>query len=146
MLRITPDSAYPLHSVESTRLLEERATAVLPSHTLMQRAGLAIANLAQALAPHARTIWVACINGVNGIVAIHGDVATQTPVIQVVVLTATYGYLRSMVLDEPTGVLYATTATGVIAVGTQFQCQEGWACALIPPSCRSVRGRCLGWC
>ena len=38
----------------------------LPPHTLMQRAGLAVARLALALAPHARTIWIACGPGNNG--------------------------------------------------------------------------------
>ena len=35
-------------------------------HTLMRRAGLAVARLAMALAPHARTIWIACGPGNNG--------------------------------------------------------------------------------
>ena len=38
----------------------------LPAHTLMQRAGLAVARLALAIAPHARTIWIACGPGNNG--------------------------------------------------------------------------------
>ena len=40
--------------------------AQLAPHTLMQRAGLAVAQLAQAIAPHARTIWIACGPGNNG--------------------------------------------------------------------------------
>jgi hydroxyethylthiazole kinase-like uncharacterized protein yjeF len=32
----------------------------------MQRAGLAVARLARALAPHARTVWIACGPGNNG--------------------------------------------------------------------------------
>ena len=40
--------------------------AALPPHVLMQRAGLAIARLTLALAPHARTIWLACGPGNNG--------------------------------------------------------------------------------
>ena len=38
----------------------------LAPHTLMQRAGLAVARLALALAPHAQCIWVACGPGNNG--------------------------------------------------------------------------------
>ncbi len=38
----------------------------LPPHTLMQRAGEAIARLALAIAPHAGTIWIACGPGNNG--------------------------------------------------------------------------------
>lgn len=66
MQRITPDTRHALHTVARTRQLEQQASAALPPHTLMQRAGLATANLAQALAPHARTVWVACGPGNNG--------------------------------------------------------------------------------
>ena len=57
---------YPLFSAAATRGIEQVAAAQLPAHTLMQRAGLAVARLALALAPHARTIWLACGPGNNG--------------------------------------------------------------------------------
>ena len=66
MLRILPGPAYPLHDLAATRQLEAVAAANLSPHTLMQRAGLATARLALALAPHARNIWVACGPGNNG--------------------------------------------------------------------------------
>ncbi|HXE47506.1 MAG TPA: NAD(P)H-hydrate dehydratase [Ramlibacter sp.] len=66
MQRITPDRRWPLLDVASSRALEQSAAALLPPHTLMERAGLAVARLALALAPHARTIWVACGPGNNG--------------------------------------------------------------------------------
>lgn len=66
MQRITPTTAYPLHGTAATRTLERQAAIALPPHTLMRRAGLATANLAQALAPHARSVWVACGPGNNG--------------------------------------------------------------------------------
>ena len=66
MRRGTPDLPWPLHAVAAIRALEQQAAAGLPPHTLMQRAGLAVARLALALAPHARTIWVACGPGNNG--------------------------------------------------------------------------------
>jgi hydroxyethylthiazole kinase-like uncharacterized protein yjeF len=66
MQRVLPDRPWPLHSVAAIRRLEQRAAAALPPHTLMQRAGLAAARLALALAPHARTIWIACGPGNNG--------------------------------------------------------------------------------
>ena len=66
MLRITPQQPHPLFTAAATRRMEQRAIAALPPHTLMQRAGLAVAQLAQALAPHARTVWVACGPGNNG--------------------------------------------------------------------------------
>ena len=56
----------PLYGVAPTRAIEARAAAELPPHTLMQRAGLATARLALALAPHARVIWIACGPGNNG--------------------------------------------------------------------------------
>ncbi len=66
MHRIRPDQPHPLHDTAATRRIEQAAAARLPPHTLMQRAGLAVARLARALAPHARTIWIACGPGNNG--------------------------------------------------------------------------------
>jgi hydroxyethylthiazole kinase-like uncharacterized protein yjeF len=66
MQRITPDRAWPLFDVAATRAIEQAAAAALPAHTLMQRAGLSVARLALALAPHASTIWIACGPGNNG--------------------------------------------------------------------------------
>jgi hydroxyethylthiazole kinase-like uncharacterized protein yjeF len=50
----------------ATRQLEAWANTHLPAHTLMQRAGLAVARLAIAIAPHAHVIWIACGPGNNG--------------------------------------------------------------------------------
>lgn len=66
MQRITPATACGLFDIAATRRIEQAAAAALPPHTLMQRAGLAVARLAMALAPHARTIWIACGPGNNG--------------------------------------------------------------------------------
>jgi ADP-dependent NAD(P)H-hydrate dehydratase / NAD(P)H-hydrate epimerase len=59
-------TSYPLHSVAATRRIEQAAAAQLAPHTLMQRAGLTVARLACAIAPHAQTIWLACGSGNNG--------------------------------------------------------------------------------
>ena len=61
-----PWHRLPLHTVQNTRALEQQASRTLPPHALMQRAGLAVARVALALAPHARTVWVACGPGNNG--------------------------------------------------------------------------------
>lgn len=66
MERVTFDRPWPLHDVAAIRRIEQAAAAALPPHTLMQRAGWAVARLALAVAPHARTIWVACGPGNNG--------------------------------------------------------------------------------
>ncbi len=66
MHRVDPGRPWPLHSIAAIRRLETEAAAGLPPHTLMQRAGLAVARLALAVAPHARTTWVACGPGNNG--------------------------------------------------------------------------------
>lgn len=50
----------------TTRRIEQRAAAALPAHALMQRAGLALLRLARAIAPNARTAWVAAGPGNNG--------------------------------------------------------------------------------
>lgn len=62
------DPARPeaLYDVQATRRIEHVAQEGLPPHALMARAGLSVARLARALAPHARVIWVACGPGNNG--------------------------------------------------------------------------------
>ncbi|MDR2129545.1 MAG: NAD(P)H-hydrate dehydratase, partial [Burkholderiaceae bacterium] len=60
--RLDSHRPYPLFDAAATRRMEQ-AFADAP---LMQRAGLAVAHLALALAPHARTIWIACGPGNNG--------------------------------------------------------------------------------
>jgi hydroxyethylthiazole kinase-like uncharacterized protein yjeF len=64
--RIDSQAKWPLHSVAQTRSIEIQAQATLPAYTLMQRAGLATAQLALAIAPHAQKIWIACGPGNNG--------------------------------------------------------------------------------
>lgn len=66
MQKITPGRRYPLHRVDETRRIEQSAALNLPPNTLMQRAGLAVAQLALAVAPHAQRIWIACGPGNNG--------------------------------------------------------------------------------
>ena len=66
MHAIHPTQTWPLWNTEASRQIERLALHGLPEHTLMQRAGLAVARLALAVAPHARTIWVACGPGNNG--------------------------------------------------------------------------------
>lgn len=66
MQRIVPGPAHALHTVASTRALETAAATSLAPHTLMQRAGLATARLALAIAPHAQRWWIACGLGNNG--------------------------------------------------------------------------------
>jgi hydroxyethylthiazole kinase-like uncharacterized protein yjeF len=66
MFRITSATAADLFDIAATRRIEEAAAKSLPPHTLMQRAGLAVARLAMALAPNARAVWIACGPGNNG--------------------------------------------------------------------------------
>ena len=63
---VTPQRAAALYDTATTRRIEQAAAAALPAHTLMQRAGLAVARLALAISPHARSVWVACGPGNNG--------------------------------------------------------------------------------
>ncbi len=66
MHRITAATAADLFDLAATRRIEQAGAAALPAHALMRRAGLAVARLAMAIAPHARTVWVACGPGNNG--------------------------------------------------------------------------------
>ncbi|OIQ73725.1 bifunctional NAD(P)H-hydrate repair enzyme Nnr [mine drainage metagenome] len=66
MQKITPGSSHPLYGVAQTRQIELLAATGLPANALMQRAGLGVARLALAIAPHAHRIWIACGSGNNG--------------------------------------------------------------------------------
>jgi len=66
MRRIGTSGAEPLHGVEGTRAIERALASTLPLFELMARAGLAVARLALAVAPHARCTWIACGPGNNG--------------------------------------------------------------------------------
>lgn len=57
---------WPVHDSAAARVLDTLAAQPLPPHTLMQRAGLGVARLAMALAPHARRIDVLAGAGNNG--------------------------------------------------------------------------------
>ncbi len=64
---IAADSGpWPLHDIVATRRLEAQALAVHAPHTLMQRAGSAVARLALAVAPQARRVLVLAGPGNNG--------------------------------------------------------------------------------
>ena len=64
--RLTFNATRPIYSSAATRRIEQAAAAALPPHTLMQRAGLAVASLACEIAPQAKVIWLACGPGNNG--------------------------------------------------------------------------------
>ncbi len=66
MQKIDATACHPLYSVAATRRIEQDRAAALPAHTLMRRAGLAVARLALALAPHGQRYWIACGPGNNG--------------------------------------------------------------------------------
>ena len=68
-LRVTAGDALqqlPLHDVAGTRTIEAQGLATVPPRTLMRRAGMAVARVALAIAPHAQKIWIACGPGNNG--------------------------------------------------------------------------------
>ena len=65
MQALSRSSAWPVYGREDLRLIEAQLQRQTPM-PLMQKAGLATAKLALALAPHARRIWVAAGPGNNG--------------------------------------------------------------------------------
>jgi hydroxyethylthiazole kinase-like uncharacterized protein yjeF len=67
-------AAWPLHASAALRQAEAAAQAAQPPHTLMQRAGLALARLVLALTPHAQRLLVLAGPGNNG-----GDGLEATP-------------------------------------------------------------------
>lgn len=66
MRRLDPNQTEALYDTAATRAIEAALARDLPPHTLMARAGQAVACLAMALHPHARHIWIACGPGNNG--------------------------------------------------------------------------------
>jgi ADP-dependent NAD(P)H-hydrate dehydratase / NAD(P)H-hydrate epimerase len=66
MRRIGTSHTEPLHGVDATRAIEQALASTLPPFELMALAGAAVAQLARAVAPHARRIWIACGPGNNG--------------------------------------------------------------------------------
>lgn len=66
MHRINSEKSWLLHGVQASRKLEALTAGGLPPHSLMRRAGMSVAHLARAIAPHARHIWIACGPGNNG--------------------------------------------------------------------------------
>jgi ADP-dependent NAD(P)H-hydrate dehydratase / NAD(P)H-hydrate epimerase len=62
----TPAGSFDLYGVAATRQWEQNCALHFPAHRLMQNAGLAVARLALAVAPHAKTVWIACGPGNNG--------------------------------------------------------------------------------
>jgi len=62
---LNSECAWPLHGRDSVRALEA-LLQVRSASPLMQQAGLATAQLALAMAPHAQQIWVAAGPGNNG--------------------------------------------------------------------------------
>ena len=66
-VRIDPERGpWPLHDAAASRTAEAAALAAHPPFELMERAGLAVARLALAIAPHARRIQVWSGPGNNG--------------------------------------------------------------------------------
>jgi hydroxyethylthiazole kinase-like uncharacterized protein yjeF len=66
VIPVTRNPTLPLHGVAATRDVEAVALASEPDGALMRRAGLAVANWARAMKPHARRWWVASGPGGNG--------------------------------------------------------------------------------
>lgn len=57
---------WPLHTAAASKRIEQQALAGVEAHALMRRAGTAVAALARALCPHAKSVWIACGPGNNG--------------------------------------------------------------------------------
>ena len=57
---------WALHGSAASRAIEQAALGAAAPHALMARAGLAVARLAVAVAPGARSAWIVCGPGNNG--------------------------------------------------------------------------------
>jgi hydroxyethylthiazole kinase-like uncharacterized protein yjeF len=63
---VLPGAAWPLHGRDASRRIEHAALTNAQPHALMRLAGAAVARLALAVAPHARSVWIAAGPGNNG--------------------------------------------------------------------------------
>ena len=63
---VTHGTPLPLYDAAATRHIETAALAERPSNELIRRAGLSVAKLAIAIAPHGSRVWIACGSGNNG--------------------------------------------------------------------------------
>lgn len=116
MRRISGTTTELLYGTTASRAIEKSALASRPVHSLMDRAGASVAQLARAVAPHARRIWVACGPGNNGgdglVAATHLHQAAQhsgIPLEVVVTLCAAPDRLPA----DATHALHQARATGV---------------------------------
>jgi hydroxyethylthiazole kinase-like uncharacterized protein yjeF len=112
---LDPDADLPLFDAATTRRIEARAAAALPAHALMARAGRALARLARACAPHARSAWIACGPGNNG-----GDglvLATHLHAAGLEVVASLVGHPRDRPLpDDAAWALAEARAAGVTLI------------------------------
>jgi hydroxyethylthiazole kinase-like uncharacterized protein yjeF len=85
----------PVHLEAGLRCIEQQAAARLPPHTLMRRAGVALARLARARFPHARRVLVLCGPGNNGGDGMIAAAELQRHGVQVELLLAACGDPRA---------------------------------------------------
>lgn len=65
-ISLDSDSSYPLWNAQCSQEIELAALSTAAQPRLMHRAGQGIAQLARAIAPHAKQAWVLCGPGNNG--------------------------------------------------------------------------------
>jgi hydroxyethylthiazole kinase-like uncharacterized protein yjeF len=75
----------PIFANSAIKTHERTLIEALGKHTLVERAGLAIARFAMAIAPHSRRIWIPCGPGNNGAdgmaCALHLQAMGKTPIV-----------------------------------------------------------------
>lgn len=71
-------AGHPLHDTATTRKIESAALNSNPATSLMERAGIRLAQLGRAIAPHAKKVWIACGAGNNGGDGLQAAAAFQT--------------------------------------------------------------------
>lgn len=97
---ITHGARLPLYNVEATRHIEAAALAEHASDALIRQAGLSVAELAMAIAPHGPRVWVACGPGNNGADGLEAARHLQAWGKEVFVTTLTHGQLGDQATDH----------------------------------------------
>ncbi len=112
--------SLPVFNAASSRAIEAAAQAALPSPSLMERAGLAVAKLALALRTQAGPIWLLCgpgNNGGDGLVA-----ARLLHALGVPVRVSLIGATTSRPADAAQAL--ATAQAAGVAIGTELMAEQ----------------------
>lgn len=141
---VNHDYRLALYDAAATRRIETAASAGQPPDALIRRAGLSVAKLAMAIAPHGSRVWVACGPGNNGADGLEAARHLQTWGKQVFVTTLTRGQVGDQAINHR---LQQAVEAGVTWLPTPPDQFEACIDAILGLGCqaRPFDGRLAAW-